>query len=154
MNLFRLVCSDIVSEYGDITIRSVVKALVNPSTRACWMVRVAAVTGGLIHAIFRNVLIFTHSIDVGKNVSIGPGLRLPHPFSIVIGDSVEIGQNVTLYQGVTLGKKGGYPKLEDDVVVFTNSVIVGDVVVGRGAVIGAAQFVDKNVESGLVYARE
>lgn len=78
------------------------------------------------------------------NAELGPGLKLPHPVGIVIGEGVVIGQRCTIYQHVTLGgrrqgdwKAGNYPILGDDVVVFAGAAILGAITIGHEAIIGA-----------------
>ena len=75
---------------------------------------------------------------------IGPGLKLPHPIGIVIGEGVVIGARGPIYQHVTLGgrrvgdgREGKYPRLADDVVAFAGAAIIGAVSVGDRAVVGA-----------------
>ena len=116
--MLKLLISDIKQEYGGLSFFIFVKSLLNPSIHACLLVRLAANSKGVIHVIMRNILVAKHSIDVGQSVIIGEGLKLPHPFCIVIGTGVVVGARVTLYQGVTLGFKNGYPKVENDVLIF------------------------------------
>ena len=66
---------------------------------------------------------------------------------MVIGETTVIGRNVRLYQGVTLGAlslprdagtrmrhKKRHPTIEDDVIVYANTTILGgDTVIGEGA---------------------
>jgi serine O-acetyltransferase len=86
--------------------------------------------------------------------TIGPGLCLPHPVGIVIGDGAQLGANVTLYQHVTLGRARDdapyYPKVGDGVVIYAGAVIVGDVRIGPGAVIGANAVVTRDVPANAV----
>ena len=75
----------------------------------------------------------------------------------MIGETTEIGDNVRLYQGVTLGAKSPrhamslrgvkrHPTLEDDVTIYAGATILGgDVVVGRGSVIGGNVFLLESV---------
>ncbi|UCV12114.1 serine acetyltransferase [Dechloromonas denitrificans] len=84
-------------------------------------------------------------------------IRMGHPFSVVVNSHAIIGKNVTLYHGVTIGEKifgtsKGVPTLGDDVIVYPNAVIVGGVVIGHRAVIGAGAVVTKNVSEGSVVA--
>ena len=67
-----------------------------------------------------------------------------------------------LYQGVTLGAKSfplddkgnpikgipRHPILEDDVIVYANSTILGRITVGRGATIGGNIWVTEDVPAG------
>lgn len=64
---------------------------------------------------------------------------LPHPTGIVIAGGVDIGENVRISQNVTLGKRSGegYPKIEDNVEIYANAVVIGDITIGKNSVIGA-----------------
>jgi serine O-acetyltransferase len=87
---------------------------------------------------------------------IGPGLILPHPTGIVVGDGVRLGRSVTLYQNVTLGRPDAktplYPTLEDEVVVYAGAVIIGPITVGRAAAIAANAVVNRDVAPQSVVA--
>lgn len=83
---------------------------------------------------------------------IAPGLALPHPTGIVIGDGAVIGARCTIYQQATLGGrrvgdhgKGAYPRVADDVVIFAGAKLIGRINVGEGAVIGANSVVLQDV---------
>ncbi|MDB4456404.1 hypothetical protein N9141_01445 [bacterium] len=99
----RLLISDIKQEYGGLGLFIFVKSLLNPSIHACLLVRLAANSKGIIHVIIRNILVAKHSVDVGQSISRGigrgrgRGLKLSHPFCIVIGFGVVIGGRVTVY---------------------------------------------------------
>jgi len=86
---------------------------------------------------------------------IAPGLCLPHPVAVVIGSGVKVGSNATIYQCVTIGKTSkseSYPVVGSDVTIYPNSVIIGPISVGDGAVIGAGSVVTKDVPAGAVVA--
>jgi len=65
---------------------------------------------------------------------------------------VRIGHDVRIYQHVTLGsaRRGtaSYPIVNDQAVLFSGAVIVGNIEVGKGAVIGANAVVLKSVPEG------
>jgi serine O-acetyltransferase len=85
-------------------------------------------------------------IDIHPGAVIGPRFCIDHGTGIVIGETTEIGRNVKLYQGVTLGalsvgkdmaRTKRHPTVEDDVVIYASTTILGgNTVVGRGSVIG------------------
>lgn len=85
---------------------------------------------------------------------IGPGLTLPHPASLVVGEGARIGRRVTLYQNVTLGRRdvadNGYPTIGDDAVIYAGAVVIGPVVVGAAATIAANAVVNRDVPAGSV----
>jgi len=64
---------------------------------------------------------------------------LPHPTGIVIAGGCDIGENVRISQNVTLGKRSGkgYPKIKDNVEIYANAVVVGDITIGENSVVGA-----------------
>lgn len=110
---------------------------------------------------FNNISkIFTYKIyrkykcHISQKSFIDKNLFLPHPISIVIGEGVKIGKNVTIYQNVTLGRKNKdipeYPTIEDDVIIYCNSTVIGNVTIGKGAVIGCNSVVLRDVKPGEV----
>lgn len=87
--------------------------------------------------------------------SIGPGLKLPHPAGVVIGEGCTLGASVTVYQHVTIGRSmatDAYPSVEDGVTLFPGAVVVGAITVGAGAVVGANSVVRHDVPPGAVVA--
>ena len=101
-------------------------------------------------------------IDIHPAAVIGQSFTIDHGTGIVIGATSVIGNHVTLYQGVTLGAKNfpldaqgnpvkgveRHPILEDGVVVYSNSTILGRVTIGRGAIIGGNMWVTTDVPPG------
>jgi serine O-acetyltransferase len=85
---------------------------------------------------------------------IGPGLNLPHPTGIVVGDGVRIGRSSTIYQNVTLGRhsanRPGYPVIGDGTTVYAGAVIIGAIVIGEDAVVAANSVVNRDVAPGAV----
>jgi serine O-acetyltransferase len=74
---------------------------------------------------------------------------------IVLHDAAVVGDRVHIDQGVTIGgtaTKGGVPVIEDDVYLGAGAKILGPIVVGRGAVVGANAVVIRDVKSNTVVA--
>lgn len=98
---------------------------------------------------------FFTAIDIHPGAKIGRHLFIDHGFT-VIGETAEIGDNVTIYQCVTLGGTkpfngvGGkrHPTLEDNVIVGSGAQILGPIVVGKRARIGASAVVTEDVPEG------
>lgn len=109
--------------------------------------------------IIRNKLIKRYNIYLGVNSNIGENIKFPHPSSIIIGDKVSIGNNCTIYQNVTIGKKNGnlkedfgYPIIEDNVTIFAGATIIGNIIIEKGAVIGANSVVLNSIKTNSVVA--
>jgi serine O-acetyltransferase len=99
-------------------------------------------------------------IDINPGARIGESFFLDHGTGVVIGETAVIGKNVKIYQGVTLGalsvKKKlqsikRHPTIEDDVVIYANSTILGaDTVIGKGSIIGGNTWIIESVTAGSV----
>jgi serine O-acetyltransferase len=81
-------------------------------------------------------------------------LRMAHPYGIIISGDVILGKNVTVFQGVTRGNKrdgriAGSPVIEDDVGIFPNAVLIGQITIGAGAIIGPGSVVVDDVPPGV-----
>lgn len=95
------------------------------------------------------------AIDIHPGATIGRNFFIDHGFT-VIGETAEIGDNVTIYQCVTLGGsnptngKGGkrHPTLQDNVIIGSGAQIIGPIVVGERARVGANAVVTEDVPAG------
>ena len=101
-------------------------------------------------------------IDIHPGARIGRSFFIDHGTGIVIGETTVIGDRVRIYQGVTLGAlslpKGRgrstpaprrHPTIEDEVIIYANATILGgQTVIGRGAVIGGNCWVTRSVPAG------
>ena len=108
-------------------------------------------------------------IDIHPGARIGPGFFIDHGTGVVIGETCDIGRTVKLYQGVTLGALSfprdaagniirgmkRHPTLEDEVVVYANATILGgDTVIGRRAVIGSSVWLTHSVAPDTIVSLE
>ncbi len=99
-------------------------------------------------------------IDIHPGATIGRHFFIDHGTGVVIGETTVIGDNVKLYQGVTLGARSfpkdehgnpvkgikRHPNIEDDVIIYAGATILGgDVVIGRGSVIGGNTWIMQSV---------
>jgi serine O-acetyltransferase len=125
-----------------------------PSIRAISNYRIAHVLLKLnVPIIPRIITEMAHSetgIDIHPGATIGEYFTIDHGTGVVIGETAVIGTNVKMYQGVTLGAKSfpldangnpikgidRHPKIGNNVIIYSNSTILGTIKVGDGAVIG------------------
>lgn len=109
----------------------------------------------VLHIVLTKISEIFFGIYIGYNVKIGPALTIEHFGAIIIHSEVVLGSHVMLRQGVTIGNKstnapGAVPVLLDKVDVGAGAKILGPIVIGEGAVIGANAVVLRNVPAGAV----
>ena len=98
---------------------------------------------------------FLTAIDIHPGARIGRNFFIDHGF-VVIGETAEIGDDVTIYQCVTLGGTDPangipgkrHPTLMDGVIIGSGAQVLGPIVVGRRARIGANAVVTREVPEG------
>ena len=101
-------------------------------------------------------------IEIHPKAKIGKNLFIDHGMGVVIGETPEIGDNVTIYHMVTLGgiapsinsdsqrEIKRHPTLMDNVVVGSGAQILGPVIIGKNAKVGANAVITKNVPDNAV----
>lgn len=148
--------SDIHAAYqGDPAARSIDEVLVcYPGITAIIHYRLAHELHKLeTHLIARMISEIAHSltgIEIHPGAQIGGSFFIDHGTGVVIGETAVIGRNVRLYQAVTLGAKSfpvdeqgtlvkgnlRHPIVEDNVVIYAGTTILGRITIGRGSTIG------------------
>lgn len=99
---------------------------------------------------------FKFGISISYRTQIGPGFYIGHFGGIVVNQKAIIGRNCNISQQVTLGvanrgERKGYPIIGDNVYIGPGAKIIGNVVVGNNAAVGANCVVTKDVpENGVV----
>ena len=116
----------------------------------------------LIARIISQLSRFLTGIEIHPKAKIGKNLFIDHGMGVVIGETSEIGDNVTIYHMVTLGgiapsinsdsqrEIKRHPTLMDNVVVGSGAQILGPVIIGKNAKVGANAVVTKNVPDNAV----
>ena len=90
-----------------------------------------------------------------NGAKIGRNFFIDHGFT-VIGESAEIGDDVTIYQNVTLGGTNPtngepgkrHPTIGDGVIIGSGAQVLGPIMVGARARVGANAVVTKDVPEG------
>ena len=105
---------------------------------------------------------FLTGIEIHPKAKIGKNLFIDHGMGVVIGETSEIGDNVTIYHSVTLGgispsidsneqrNMKRHPTLKNNVVVGSGAQVLGPIIVGENAKIGANAVVTKDVPENSV----
>lgn len=93
---------------------------------------------------------FVTGVEIHPGATIGRRFFIDHGMGVVIGETAIIGNDVLMYHNVTLGgtsleKVKRHPTIEDGVLIGMGAKILGDIVVGRNARIGANAVVTRDV---------
>lgn len=131
----------------------------------------AVVWHRLAHWLWSNRLLilarlFSHlgrwltGIEIHPAAKIGRRLVIDHGMGVVIGETAELGDDVTLYHDVTLGgiapavdsasqvQVKRHPTVLDGAIIGSGAQVLGPIVVGRNARVGANAVVVKDVAEG------
>ena len=140
--------------------------LTYPGVKAVFLHRIAnffcVAKFNLIARIISQFSRFLTGIEIHPKAIIGKNLFIDHGMGVVIGETSEIKNNVTIYHMVTLGgispsinsddqrNVKRHPTLENNVVVGSGAQVLGPVIVGKNAKIGANAVVTKDVPENAV----
>jgi serine O-acetyltransferase len=94
-------------------------------------------------------------VEIHPGAQIGRRFFIDHGMGVVIGETAEVGDDVMLYHGVTLGGRTlqrvkRHPTVGNRVTMGAGARVLGPVVIGDGAQIGANSVVVKDVPAGAV----
>ena len=116
----------------------------------------------LIARIISQFSRFLTGIEIHPGAKIGKNLFIDHGMGVVIGETSVIGDNVTIYHMATLGgiapsinsndqrNLKRHPTIEDEVVIGSGAQVLGPVIVGKCAKIGANAVITKDVPEKAV----
>ena len=116
----------------------------------------------LVARIISQLSRFLTGIEIHPGAKIGRNLFIDHGMGVVIGETSKIGNNVTIYHMATLGgiapsinsndqrQVKRHPTISDCVVVGSGAQILGPVMIGANAKIGANAVVTKDVPENAV----
>ncbi len=85
---------------------------------------------------------FLTGIEIHPGAKIGRRFFIDHGMGVVIGETAEIGDDVMLFHQVTLGGTGKdkgkrHPTLENNVIISAGVKVLGPILIGENAKIGA-----------------
>ena len=95
-------------------------------------------------------------IDIHPAANIAVPFFIDHGTGIVIGETTVINKRVRMYQGVTLGAVSvpnareihgvkRHPTIGDDVTIYANATILGDIKVGNDVVVGSNTYIREDI---------
>lgn len=100
---------------------------------------------------------FLTGIEIHPGAKIGKRLVIDHGIGLVIGETSEVGDDCILFHGVTLGgvrfePVKRHPTLGNHVIVGAGAKVLGPIVVGNNARVGANSVVTRDVAQGSIVA--
>jgi serine O-acetyltransferase len=156
-NVFRILREDLQTVFKkDPAARSTLEVLFfYPGLHAIWNHRVAHFLWKhkmrLLGRMMSHTARFVTGVEIHPGATIGRRFFIDHGMGVVIGETSEIGDDVLLYQGVVLGgttheKKKRHPTIGNNVVVGAGAILLGDIVIGDEARVGAGSVVVTSLE--------
>jgi serine O-acetyltransferase len=135
-------------------------ALASPGLHAVWVHRLShrlwqrpgtRLLARLLSQVSRSVT----GVEIHPGATIGRRLFIDHGMGVVIGETAEVGDDVLLYHGVTLGGRTlqrvkRHPTVGNQVTIGAGARVLGPVLIGDRAQIGANSVVVKDVPAGSV----
>ena len=93
---------------------------------------------------------FFTAVEIHPGAKIGRRFFIDHGMGVVIGETTEISEDILIYQGVVLGgvsleKTKRHPTIGKGVVIGAGAILLGPIIIGDGARVGAGSVVVKDV---------
>ncbi len=112
-----------------------------------------------LHAFARilaNIARIFTGIEIHPKANIGKNFFIDHGTGVVIGQTTIVENNVTIYHGVTLGGVGRvgqvsdkrHPTLKEGAIIGAGAQILGNIIIGEHAKIGANSVVTNDIPDG------
>ena len=112
----------------------------------------------VIPAIIRRTNILLTGTDIHPGAQIDNGVCLIHSVGTIIGKGVKIKKNCEIFGGVILGGKGGSrqddgnPLIEQNTVLCSGAIILGEITIGRNVTVAAGSVVLDSVPDNVMVA--
>jgi serine O-acetyltransferase len=128
--------------------------LLYPGLHAIWMHRISHWLWTRQRAFWARLLSeinrFFTGVEIHPGATIGRRFFIDHGMGVVIGETTEVGDDVLMYKGVVLGGTSSepvkrHPTIGDGVVLGTDAVVLGNIVIGEGAKVGSGSVVVRDV---------
>lgn len=104
----------------------------------------------LLARYFQHRIAELFDVDIHPAAQVGSGIMLDHATGLVVGETAIIEDNVSMLHGITLGGSGvihqkRHPKVSQGVLLSVGAKLLGNIVIGEGAKIGAGSLVLQDV---------
>lgn len=109
--------------------------------------------------VLRTIGLVWSGAEIHPDAQLAPGFALAHSSGVMIGKEVRAGIDFRIYPGAVLGEPGrgsaqyaNFPTFGDHVTIGAHAVVLGNVHVGDGSVVGANSVVIRDVPDNTVVA--
>lgn len=99
--------------------------------------------------VYNWVVQHVSGLKLGRYTDIGAFTYINAKYGVVIEDEVQIGSHCSIYSISTIDGKMGRVLLERGCRIGAHTVIMPGVTIGRGAVVGACSFVNRDIPPGV-----
>src|SRR5664280_1971990 len=133
-------------------------ALASPGLHAIWVHRLThrmwTKPGGRLAArLLSQLARAITGVEIHPGARIGRRFFIDHGMGVVIGETAEVGDDVLMYHGATLGGRSlarvkRHPTIGDRVTIGSGARVLGPIVVGSDASVGANAVVLHDVPDG------
>lgn len=156
--ILKMIIKDIQEDMCAVNANPIAVLLFNRGFHALLFYRVSNILYksklSVIAMIITRIIHILYAIDISYKSTIRGGVQIIHGVGLVIGEGCVIESGCILYQNVTLGIRdrcrGGFPVIEKNSTICAGAVLLGNIIVGEGAVIGANAVVLNDVPSNSV----
>lgn len=87
-------------------------------------------------------------LKLGRKTDIGAFTYINALYGVDIGDRVQIGSHCSIYSVSTIGKEKGRVVIGGGACIGSHCTIMPGVKVGKGAIVGAHSFVNRDIPAG------
>lgn len=120
-------------------------------THRMWQTTFLKLPARLISQLMRTIT----GVEIHPGAHIGKRVFIDHGMGVVIGETATIGDDVVIFHGATLGGRSmshgkRHPSVGDRVVIGAGAKILGPVIVGSDAQVGANAVVVNDVPEGSI----
>lgn len=160
--VFELLAEDLqTARRRDPAARSTVEvALAYPGVHALWAHRISHAMWAYRPLrtparVLSSVARMATGVDIHPEAKIGRRVFIDHATGVVIGQTAEVGEDVVIFHGVTLGgvamtQGKRHPTVGNHVMIGAGAKVLGPIMIGDGAKVGANAVVTKDVPADAV----
>jgi len=104
----------------------------------------------VLHPKYYFLVQHVDELELGKYTDIGEFTYINAEYGVEIQKNVQIGSHVSIYSVSTIDNKKGKVTIKENACVGSHSTVMPGITIGKGAVVGAHSYVNKDVPDNAV----